>query len=88
MKKFFKVVPSSSSKPLGVGTNNVQSNSGSAKQLKPANEKINKFVRDEKKKRKIGLDDDIFDTDATMDECSENATPAEEIVISDDEADK
>jgi hypothetical protein len=87
MKKFFKVVPTGSSKPLGVGADNIQS-PAAAKQSS-SNEKIQKLVgygkEREKKKRKTGLDNDIFDTDATMDDCSENSAPTEEIVISDDD---
>ena len=86
MKKFFKVVPSTS-KPLGDGVKNTKS-PAAAKPSAASIEKIQKLkgnvgVR-EKKKRKIGLDIDIFDTDATMDDCPENAaSPVEEIVISD-----
>ena len=88
MKKFFKVVPTAS-KPLGAVENNAQSPT-EAKPSATSIEKIQKLKGNvgarEKKKRKIGLDNDIFDADTTMEDCPvDTASPAEEIVISDDE---
>ena len=89
MKKFFKVVPSKGSKPLCPTTDNTLS-SQNAEPSKVSKEKSRCKEKECKgKKRKIGLDDDIFDTDAASGDCSEtSASPVEEIVISDDDLDK
>ena len=82
MKKFFKVVPSKGGKPLGAASSN-NSSAGNVAPSRGGQERL-----DKKKKRKIGLDDDIFDTDAAMDDrCETVASPVEEIVISDDDID-
>ena len=82
MKKFFKVVPGKGSKPFGAASNN-NSSPGNFAPSRDGKEKLDKG-----KKRKIGLDDDIFDTDAAMDDCCETVeSPVEEIVISDDDVD-
>ena len=91
MKKFFKVVPHSASKPLGSGENNRQSPNTAKLSTAPI-ERTEKVKENcggrEEKKRKIGLDNDIFDTDASMEDRDTVALPVEEIVISDDEIDK
>lgn len=92
MKKFFKVVPKTA-QPLGASpiTANSAAKSGTPTQtLTPKTLKPNKSdaVKQEKKKRKLGLNSDIFDTDEPMEDVEDKVeAPPEEIVISDEDGD-